>query len=146
MSPIGSRHAACVDRINAQLSTSIGKAAIVRVQNPIRLDDFSEPQPDIALLRPRADFYAEHHPTPTDVLLVVEVADTSVAFEREVKSAVYARAGIAEMWLINLPEGVIEIYAEPAGNSYRDVRRAGRGETFASSSLKRTFNVDDILV
>src|SRR3982751_4315477 len=90
MSPIGSRHAGCVDRLNALLNRS-GQNVIVRVQSPIRIDDFSEPEPDIALLKPRADFYSNSHPTPADVLLIIEVAETSVEYDRGVKLPLYAR-------------------------------------------------------
>src|SRR5689334_7852246 len=87
MSPFRRLHAACVDRLNAWLNRLLGASAIVRVQSPIRLSDYSEPQPDIALLRPRADFYASGHPGPRDVLLVIEVADTSLDYDRGVKLA-----------------------------------------------------------
>lgn len=146
MSPIGSRHAACVRRLDALLNRSVSHMAQVSAQNPIRVSDFSEPQPDIALLRPRADFYAPGHPTPADVLLVIEVAETSVEYDREIKAPLYARAGIAEMWLINLREDLIEIYTNPAGRSYQSVRRAARGESFAPQNfLALTFDVDEIL-
>ena len=146
MSPIGSRHAACVRRLDALLNRLVSQVAQVSAQNPIRVSDFSEPQPDIALLRPLADFYAQGHPTPADVLLVVEVAETSVEYDREIKGPLYARAGIAEMWLVNLREEFVEIYTNPAGGSYQSVRRATRGESFASQSLPdMTLSVDEIL-
>jgi Uma2 family endonuclease len=85
MSPIGSTHGGAVKRSSAFLNRKLGDAAIVSVQNPVRLDDFSEPQPDIALLKPRKDFYSNSHPTPPDVLVVIEVADNSVAYDRNVK-------------------------------------------------------------
>ena len=90
VSPIGSRHAACVDRLNRLFNKL--EDVIVRVQSPIRLDDFSEPQPDITLLKLRPDFYAQGHPTPSDVLLVVEVADSSTEFDCVVKLPLYAEA------------------------------------------------------
>lgn len=146
ISPISSRHAACVRRLDALLNRLVSNLAQVSAQNPIRVNDFSEPEPDIALLRPRADFYAQAHPTPADVLLVIEVADTSVEYDREIKGPLYARAGIAEMWLVDLPEDLIEIYTNPAGGSYQNVRRATRGESFAAQSFPDlTFNVDEIL-
>ncbi|MDQ3917533.1 MAG: Uma2 family endonuclease, partial [Acidobacteriota bacterium] len=96
MSPIGSSHAACVKFLSALLQRLFGGTLIVSTQDPIRLDDFSEPQPDVALLRWREDFYRHAHPTPADVLLVVEVADTTVESDRQVKIPLYARAGIPE--------------------------------------------------
>ena len=102
ISPIGSRHAACVKRLNALLSQRVGAAALVSVQDTIRLDDYSEPEPDIALLHPRDDFYAHAHPTPADLLLVIEVADTPEGYDREEKVPLYARAAIPEVWLVSL--------------------------------------------
>ena len=119
MSPIGSRHAACVDRLNGLLHRQPGSAFIVRVQSPIALDAYSEPEPDLVLLRPRADFYAEAHPSAADVLLAVEVADTSVDYDREVKLPLYAHAGLPEVWLIDLQKGCIEVYAQPQGRAYQ---------------------------
>jgi Uma2 family endonuclease len=91
MSPIGKRRAACVDLLAELFRERLQRQVIVRVQNPIQLDDHSEPQPDLALLRRREDFYRDALPTPDDVLLVVEVADTSVEYDRQVKLPIYAR-------------------------------------------------------
>jgi Uma2 family endonuclease len=146
MSPIGSRHAACVDRLNSLLSLFAGQTAIVRVQNPIRIDDYSEPQPDVSLLKPRADFYAESHPTPADILLVIEVADTSVEYDRHVKVPLYAQAGIPEVWLVNLSEDLIEIYTVAADGSYKNIRRVKRGESLSLQAIPdMTFSVDAVL-
>lgn len=95
MPPIGRRHAACVDRLTELFSGQPG--VIVRVQNPVRLDEFTEVRPNVALLRRREDFYSRSHPTPAGVLLVVEVADTSSAYDREVKLPLYARSGVPEV-------------------------------------------------
>ena len=102
MAPIGSRHQSVVDRLTRLFSNRVGDAAVVRVQGPVRLGDDSEPQPDLLLLRRRADFYATAHPGPEDVLLLVEVPDTSTEYDREVKLPLYARHGIAEVWLVGL--------------------------------------------
>lgn len=128
MSPIGSRHAACVDFLIAVLSELARRRFIVRGQNPVRLDDFSEPQPDIALLGWRDDFYRHAHPTPDDVLLVIEVADSTVESDRGYKIPLYAKAGIREVWLVNLPAEAVEIYAEPVGGAYQIIRQVKRGE------------------
>lgn len=111
ISPIGSHHAACVSFLGNHLNRQLGDRLIIRTQNPIRLDDFSEPQPDIALLRWRDDFYRHAHPVPADALLVIEVADTTVDSDRRVKIPLYAKAAIKEVWLVNLPAEQIEIYA-----------------------------------
>jgi Uma2 family endonuclease len=146
MSPIGKRHAACVDRLAEQFKELLGRRVIVRVQNPIQLDDFSEPQPDIALLRRREDFYERALPTPADVLLVAEVADTSVEYDRQLKLPIYARAGIAEVWIVNLPEEKIETYARPSGDGYEDSSQHGRGEAVSSATFANlTIKVDDVL-
>ncbi|PWB46365.1 MAG: Uma2 family endonuclease [Candidatus Methylomirabilota bacterium] len=128
MTPIGSRHAACVDRLNHLFSQRIGRQCIVRVQSPIRLGEHSEPQPDLAILRLHADFYAQAHPTAKDVLFVVEVAETSAGYDREVKLPLYARSGIAEVWLVDLTEGRVEVYRQPSPQGYQDVRMLRRGE------------------
>ena len=102
MAPIGSRPAACVDRLNRLFSQRVRERATGRVQNPIRFGEHSEPQPDLALLQPREDFYAAAHPGPGDTLLVVEVAETTADADRVIKLPLYARAGIAEVWLVGL--------------------------------------------
>lgn len=135
MSPIGSRHAACVDRLNRKLSQTVGNATLVRVQNPIRLSEHSEPEPDLALLVPRDDFYAERHPEPDDVLLVVEVAETSAEFDRQVKLPLYAQAGVLEVWLIDLAEGRVETYRDPSPSGYGEVRQRESGETLSLKAL-----------
>jgi Uma2 family endonuclease len=144
VSPIGSRHAACVDRLNRLFNKL--EDVIVRVQSPIRLDDFSEPQPDITLLRPRPDFYAQRHPAPSDVLLVVEVADSSTEFDRVVKLPLYAEATISEFWLVNLPEEKIEVFSQADNNTYQESQEFGRGEFVTSRILPDlSLSVDSIL-
>ncbi|HEX8491977.1 MAG TPA: Uma2 family endonuclease [Pyrinomonadaceae bacterium] len=128
MSPIGSRHAACVKFLSNLLSRQLGDKLIVSTQDPIRLDAFSEPQPDVALLRWRDDFYRHAHPQPADVLLVIEVADTTLESDRRYKLPLYAKAGIVEAWLVNLPEESIELYAEPADGAYQFTKEFKHGE------------------
>jgi Uma2 family endonuclease len=144
MSPIGSRHAACVDRLNRFLNKL--DDVIVRVQNPIRLDDFSEPQPDISLLRMNADFYAHGHPTPLDVLVVVEVADSSTEFDRAVKLPLYAEALIPEFWLVNLPDERIEAFSHPSNGVYQKSQELKRGDKLTSTTIPGlSLSVDAIL-
>ena len=135
MTPIGSRHAACVKRLIRLLDRAVGDHAVVSAQDPVRLSERSEPQPDLALLRPRADFYAQAHPGPQDILLVVEVAETSASYDREVKLPLYARAGIPEVWLIDLEGRGIEIFRQPGSQGYQDVRRVGREERLAPQAF-----------
>jgi len=118
MAPPGSLHAATVDRLMEVLARAVDGRASVRVQNPVRLSELSEPQPDVALLRRREDFYSEHHPTPADVLLIVEVADTSLRFDRDTKMSLYAVHGIPEMWLVDLRGRRLVRYRAPQQGSY----------------------------
>lgn len=119
MTPIGSRHAAAVKRLNHILTLTIGDTAIVSAQDPVILDPHSEPQPDLALLRPRADFYQSAHPRPDDILLVIEVADSSLAYDRDIKLPLYARAGIPEAWLVDINAGRLTCFSRPGADGYR---------------------------
>lgn len=136
MSPIGNAHAACVKFLNRLLSHLFGGTFIVGVQDPVRLSDFSEPQPDITLLRWRDDFYREKQPTPADVLLVIEVADTTVVKDRTIKIPLYARSGVPEAWLVNIPEELVEIYSDPSGDLYQRVEVFGRGAEARSHTVE----------
>ncbi len=133
MSPIGGRHAACVREINHLLSRQLGDELRVDVQSPVGLDEQEEPQPDLAVIRARN--YGRSLPTLEDVLLLIEVADTSLAYDRDVKLPLYARSGIAEVWLVDLNGGTIERHTQPSEHGYHLVRRAGRGETLESAVL-----------
>lgn len=136
MSPIGSSHAACVKALSLLLNQLFGGVLLVSTQDPIRLDDYSEPQPDVALLSWRDDFYRRAHPSPADILLVIEVADTTVDSDRRIKLPLYAKAGIKEVWLVNLPEEKIELYAEPSGGAYQVTRDFKRGEEAQAHSIE----------
>lgn len=146
MAAMGSKHAACVNRLNRLFNRCVGEKVIVSVQCPIRLGESSEPEPDIALLKSRDDFYANAHPTPEDVLFVVEVSDTSLRHDRETKLSHYARAGISEAWTVNLPEETVEVHARPTGGGYRETVRAKRGEAVASRAVPGLeLAVEDVL-
>ena len=123
MSPVGRRHAACVDRLTELLIVQLVGKAIVRTQNPIRLSDDSEPQPDIAILRRRDDFYATGHPQPEDIFLVIEVADTTIEFDREIKIPTYALENISVVWLVDLNAEIVEVFQEPTAQGYRNRQR-----------------------
>jgi Uma2 family endonuclease len=135
MPPIGSWHAGLTAKVQSLLSRAVGEKAIVWVQNPIRLDDFSEPQPDIALLRPRPDFYTRAHPTPSDVLLIVEVADSSLEYDRRIKLPLYARHGIPEVWLVNAAGRELAVHRQPVEGAYADTRRLSGSEALAPAAL-----------
>ena len=111
--PFGSLHIACVDRLTLLLILAVGKQAITSVQNPIVLAD-SEPEPDLVLKRPRADFYAADKVRPVDVLLAIEVSDSSLDFDRDVKGPLYAESGIVEYWIVNLIESCFEVHRRPS--------------------------------
>jgi Uma2 family endonuclease len=146
MSPIGSRHAACVKRLNHLLTRIFSGRAIVGVQDPVQLSIDSEPQPDLVLLRPRADFYSAAHPQPRDVWLVIEVADTSAEPDRTLKIPLYARAGIPEVWLVDLAEQQIEVYREPSGQSYQEKRVVKRGQSLTVHAFPElALTADEIL-
>lgn len=121
MPPIGLPHAGTVKLLANRLKELVGTDAIVAVQDPVWLDDHSEPLPDIALLRPRADWYRNGHPGPDDILLLIEVADSSLTYDREVKLPRYARAGIPEVWLVDLGGRQLTIHRRPAGHCYGEV-------------------------
>ncbi len=133
MTPIGSLHAATVARIHHLFSTRLGDRAVVWSQSPLLLPRFeSEPQPDVILLAPRTDFYASALPEPPDVRLLVEVADSSLAYDRRRKVPLYARAGVVEAWLVDLNGRRLEIHRRPAAGGYQDVRSPGRDEAFTA--------------
>ena len=132
MTPIGSRHAGCVNYLTQTLTAQLGSSVIVSVQNPFVLDDFSEPQPDLLILRPRADFYRGSHPTPDDVRIVIEVADTSEGFDRRAKLPRYAQAGIPEAWLIVLNGDAVDVYDDPSPDGYCAHRRFESGARVTS--------------
>jgi Uma2 family endonuclease len=128
MAAIGRRHAARVDPLARTFSRIPESLVIFRVQNPICLNDNSEPQPDIALVQPRADFYEESLPNSEDVLLLVEVADSTVNYDRDVKVPNYARSGIQEVWLWDIEVNCLEFYHQPTINGYTSIQKLERGQ------------------
>jgi Uma2 family endonuclease len=131
MTPIGPRHCASVDRANRAFVMKAGDSAIVRVQGSVRLDFYTEPEPDLVLLRPRPDFYSPAHPGPADILLIVEIAETAIDYDRDVKSRVYARSGVREYWIADLNDNVLLCHSAPEDGTYRQVRRYARGQLLA---------------
>ncbi len=146
LNPIGSRHAACVGRLTKLLERLAGDRTIVWVQNPVQINDRSEPLPDVALLRPRDDFYAQANPQPAAVFLIIEIADSSVEYDQDIKIPLYAEASIPEVWLVNLPKEAIEIYTRPLEGEYREIRLVKRGESIAATAIPNlTIDVNGIL-
>ena len=135
MAPIGSRHLAKVNRLARLLSQCIGDQAIVSVQNPIALPPHNEPQPDLALLKPRADDYEGKLPSAEDILLVIEVADTTLAYDRDAKMPIYARHDIVETWLVDIQGQTVSIYQEPGKNGYRRLLTPTRNESITPTQL-----------
>ncbi len=113
MNPIGRPHANCVNRLTRLFVSGLGERAIVQIQNPVRLGDLTEVQPDVSVIRSGWD--ERDHPGPTDIVLLIEVADSSLRFDREVKVPLYSRAGIDEVWLVDLAGRAVEVYRRAAG-------------------------------
>ncbi|MBK7477601.1 MAG: Uma2 family endonuclease [Haliscomenobacter sp.] len=144
MSPIGSKHAAMVDRLNQLVSRQLDDQFIVRIQNPILADGFSEPEPDIAVVYYRDDFYENEHPKGADSLLIIEVGDSSAAFDRDVKLPLYAASGVPECWLIDLAGQVIYTFRAPDGNTYQLSGRIDKGEIANAHHLGLTIDTRQI--
>jgi Uma2 family endonuclease len=134
MAPIGDAHAAVSNRLNRLLVLAVGDRGIVAVGNPVRLSQRNEPQPDFSVLRSRAD-YQTRGPRPEDVMLAVEVSDTTLRRDRRVKLALYARARIPEFWIVNLEAEELEIYRSPADDSYASVERKRSGDIATVGAL-----------
>jgi Uma2 family endonuclease len=145
MAPIGEPHAWCVRRLGHWLIRRLGDAALVDMQNPVVLGEGSQPQPDIAVLKPRDDLYRQH-PRAEDVLLLIEVADSSLDYDRQTKVPLYARSGIPETWLVALPEETLYVYREPSPDGYREIRIFRRGDTIAPLAFPdAALSVSDLL-
>jgi Uma2 family endonuclease len=141
---IGTGHFTCVNQLNRLLVRGVGDAAVVSVQNPVRLDEHTEPQTDLAVLRVRD--YRESLPVPEDVLLLIEVSDTTLSYDRGVKLPLYARAGIKEVWIADLAGEAIERNTYPSEDGYRTLERARRGEKIEPTVLPElSLGVDAVL-
>jgi len=137
MAPIGPLHGGTVKHLIEMIAPQLGPDFTLSVQDPVELTNHSEPQPDLAILRAREDHYKRSHPTPPDILMVVEVADESEQYDREEKLPRYAAAGIAEAWLVAVQRGTIEQYTEPRNGRYRHMRLLERGDLLACQSVPR---------
>jgi hypothetical protein len=147
MPPIGPGHASGVKRLmNSFLPLQVAGKAIISVQDPVHLGEYSEPQPDLALLKPRPDFYAREHPGPEEVFLVVEVMETSASYDRAVKVPLYARFGLPETWLVDVEQGLIEVYRAPSPEGYQQVRTLRQGERLSPQAFPElSVTVDELL-
>ena len=135
MTPIGSKHAACVSRLNEILSEKLQKRAIINIQNPICLTAYTEPKPDIAITKRRPDFYAEQLPQPEDVLLIIEVSDSSLDYDCETKIPLYAKSNIPEVWLVNLIENNVAIYSGPSSEGYNVITKHHHNQILSPKSF-----------
>ncbi len=138
MSPLGPRHSSCLVGLTEFFYSLRHPGITIRVQDVVRLGDFSAPQPDLAIVSRRDDRYANGHPEPEDVLLLIEVSDSSLAYDRDVKLPLYARAGIAEVWLVAVQPQVIEVYRAPGEGGYGEKRTYRRGQSLAPAFSSET--------
>ena len=145
MTPIGPSHAAVVDRLTELLVVRLAGKANVRVQNPIRLSRYTEPQPDLVVARRRTDYYAHGHPNADDVLLAIEVADSSLVYDRVEKAPRYGGAGITEVWLVDVAGETVTVYTGPGPEGYTDERSLRRGDKLASTAVAELhLRIDEI--
>jgi Uma2 family endonuclease len=135
MSPIGTKHQACVTRLTQLLVLTFQQSALVSVQNSIQLNETSQPQPDIALLTPREDFYRDRYPQPSDILLIIEVADTTIRYDRDTKIPLYGSVGIPETWIVDLNRNCLEVYRDPDADGYRTKQTYDPGQTLTPVSF-----------
>jgi hypothetical protein len=143
---IGKRHAASTKRINAVFADRLRGQAIVGVQDPVHLNEYSEPQPDISVLKLNPDFYLSAHPKPDEIYLLLEVSDTTLELDRTVKLPLYAKAGICEVWIVNLRDGQVEVYRSPAGDTYSAAQVFSAGQRLTIAGLPEvSITVDEIL-
>jgi len=144
--PIGNKHAACVEKLNEFLRDKLGKSVSIRNQQPIKVGDYNEPQPDLAVVKRRDDFYGNGKPTGDDCFLLIEVSDSTLDYDRNKKLPLYAEAKIPEFWLVNLQNNTVEVHTEPRESVYSLIRVLRRGETIKSESVPNLeIEVDKIL-
>ena len=146
MSPIGSKHAATVEIIRDLLHTYLSEKVLIRTQNPITLDIYSEPEPDIALVSFRDDYYLHQHPQAQDTLLLIEVASSSLEFDREIKVPLYAQAGIPELWIVDLEARRVEVFHTPSGSRYTHNASFTPSDTIITQKISLEIPVDRIFI
>ena len=144
MSPVGSKHAAVVKLLSAKLFHLFSNKFIISVQDPVHLNQWTEPQPDIALLKFQENYYADSHPQPENILLVIEVADTSYEYDHQIKKAIYANAGIPKFWIVNLNENRIEVFHAPEQDEYKVRKLYFTGDSIPI--LEKEVKVNDVFL
>ncbi len=143
---VGDYHISCVNRLTMIFASKLMGKAIVSVQNPVIIGSISEPEPDVTLLKFREDFYASGKATQEDILLLIEVSDSTAKYDRTMKIPLYAEAGIAEVWLVNLPRQTLEIYTEPENGKYKIVKKCEKSQTVSPKLLPAiNLKVSDII-
>ena len=146
MSPVGNRHIACVNRATALFTAKLAGKAIVSIQNPVLLSRITEPQPDVVLVRPRDDYYEAKRMSSEDTLLVIEVSDTTLRYDRNRKMPLYAKSGVPELWIENLQSNVILVYRDPGPTTYSTSLVLHRGDSISLLAFPDiAFKVDDLL-
>ena len=146
MNPIGFGHSGRVTKLNWLFGRILGDRVLLHVQNPLQFRPHGQPQPDIMLLRPREDFYTTSHPTAADTLLLIEVSESSLEYDRTTKAPIYAQAGIAEYWIVNLVDSQLLVYRQPIDGVYRSVTVLGKGDTIQPLAFPDiTIDVSEIL-
>jgi Uma2 family endonuclease len=146
MPPARPPHSGRINRLTQLFTTRLRESVIVSVRNPSSIDPYSEPVPDVSLLKPRPDFYSESHPLPSDVLLLIEVSHTTVRFDTTVKSELYAEGGIVEYWVLNIPQNVVEVRTEPANGRYTNLEIFEPGDSITPRALPGfNFQVEELL-
>lgn len=136
MTPIGPLHATIVNRLNATLMKLLESSAVLQVQNPVRLDLHNEPQPDFSVIKERGDYYKTALPGPGDTMLVIEVADSSLAYDLHEKAPRYASSMIPELWVVDLEAEVVRVFTQPGQSGYANEREMGQGSTIASAGVE----------
>jgi Uma2 family endonuclease len=146
MSAMRARHAGGIARVNDVLLPLFKLKALLRPQLPLRLNNFTEPQPDLCVVKVRGDYYASEHPSPEDTFLAIEVSDTSLSYDRDVKSKVYAEAGIPEFWIVDLVNSELLVFRGPSGGTYRTALALRHGDTVSPSTFPDiSIDVADLL-
>jgi len=145
--PIPTRlHSGRVNKLNRVFTAKLGESAIVCVQNPMFIDKMSEPRPDVVICKPLPELFGPFEPEPADVLLLVEISDTSLRYDTKIKSKLYAEAGIPEYWILNIPDGVLQVRTDPSDGEYRRVENLKRGQSITAQMLPGiVFTTDEVL-
>ncbi|MGV0027832.1 Uma2 family endonuclease [Phormidesmis priestleyi] len=143
---VGRRHAACVKRLNALFNQRLTGQAIVSIQDPVEIDEYSEPEPDVCLLKQKDDFYESGHPKADDIWLLIEVADSTLESDRTIELPLYAENNISEVWIVDINAQQVEVYRQPSPTGYQSTEIFRRGQAITLQVLAPiAIAVDDIL-